>query len=301
MAIFLKVIKKNCVDDKQGKLFYFLGIAFAFLLCIAFLTILILPVTAPEIFFTDRDSYDAAINQLNSRYTSGRNTRFHETSNYSYYLNYQESDDNLLLTIDMRDKYVSNTEHTINYIFKSGKFIIEYTNTRSGKEFFSATFTKRNDGFAIHKKYLLRLTESQIHNALIAIESSTIAIKDNACKYINLAISEYVEFEHTVNAIFGSGLAFFIFFLVICLGLIIIYILASKWDAAQRTANYQYLQYLPQDTIGGSNNNVNNIADDTYILTSETISSLKKYKELLDNEIITEDEFKKLKSELLNL
>lgn len=300
MANFLKVIKKNCVDDKQGKLFYFLGIAFAFLLCIVFLTIFILPLTTPEIFFTDRDSYDAAINRLNSRYTSGRNTRFHETSNYSYYLNYQEIDDNLHLTINMRDKYVSNTEHTINYVFESGNFVIEYSNTRSGKEVYSATFTKRNDGFAIHNKYLLRLTESQIHNALTAIESSTIAIEDNACAYINSAISEYVKFDHTVNAIFGSGLAFFILFLVICLILIIFYILASKWDAALRNTNYQYLQYLTQDTID-SNDNARNVANDTYILTPETISSLKKYKELLDNEIITEDEFKKLKSELLNL
>lgn len=216
-------------------------------------------------------------------------------------MNYKESDDNLLLTINMHDKRVSNTEHTINYVFKSGNFIIEYINTRSGKEFFSATFTKRNDGFAIHKKHLLRLTESQIHTALTAIESSTIAIKDNACASINLAISEYVEFEHTVNAIFGSGLAFFIILLIICLGLIIIYILASKRDAAILTAKYQYLQYLPQDTIEGTNNNAIDIAEDTYILTSETISKLKKYKELLDNEIITEDEFKTLKSELLSL
>lgn len=301
MANFLNVFKTNCVDNKQGRLFYFLGIAFAFLICIVFLTIFILPLATPEIFFSDRDSYDATINHFNSRYTSERNTHFHESSNYSYYLNYKESSDDLFLTVIMSDKRISYTEHNINYIFKSGNFIIEYSNVTSGKEVFNATFTKKNDEFAIHNKYLLRLTESQINTALSAIESSTITIENYACPYINLAISEYIEFDHAINTIFGVGLAFFIFFLIICLTLIIIYALASKRDTALHNASYQYLQYLPQDSIESSNDSAKGITDDTPILTSETIAILKKYKELLDKEIITENEFKSIKSKLLDI
>lgn len=300
MANFLKVFKTNCVDNKQGRLFYFLGIAFAFFMCIVFLTIFLLPLTTPYLFFSDRDSYDMTLDSLENRYSPDRNTRFHESSSYSYYLSYVETNDNLTLDISMIDKR-SSTEHDIKYIFKSGNFIIEYSNVTSGKEIFNATFTKKNDEFAIHNKYLVRLTESQIYTALSAIESSTITIENYACPYINLAISEYIEFDHAINAIFGVGLAFFIFFLIICLILIIIYALASKRDAARYNVSYQYLQYLPQDTIESSNDSAKDIAEDTPILTSETIAILKKYKELLDKEIINENEFKSIKSKLLDI
>lgn len=300
MANFLKVFKTNCVDNKQGRLFYFLGIAFAFFMCIVFLTIFLLPLTTPYLFFSDRDSYDMTLDSLENRYSPDRNTRFHESSSYSYYLSYVETNDNLTLDISMIDKR-SSTEHDIKYLFKSGNFIIEYSNVTSGKEIFNATFTKKNDEFAIHNKYLVRLTESQIYTALSAIESSTITIENYACPYINLAISEYIEFDHAINAIFGVGLAFFIFFLIICLILIIIYALASKRDTARYNVSYQYLQYLPQDTIESSNNSAKDIAEDTPILTSETIAILKKYKELLDKEIITENEFKSIKSKLLDI
>lgn len=300
MANFLKVFKTNCVDNKQGRLFYFLGIAFAFFMCIVFLTIFLLPLTTPYLFFSDRDSYDMTLDSLENRYSPDRNTRFHESSSYSYYLSYVETNDNLTLDISMIDKR-SSTEHDIKYIFKSGNFIIEYSNVTSGKEIFNATFTKKNDEFAIHNKYLVRLTESQIYTALSAIESSTITIENYACPYINLAISEYIEFDHAINAIFGVGLAFFIFFLIICLILIIIYALASKRDTARYNVSYQYLQYLPQDTIESSNDSAKDIAEDTPILTSETIAILKKYKELLDKEIITENEFKSIKSKLLDI
>lgn len=300
MAKFVNTFKANCVDNKKGKLFYFLSIAFAFFMCIVFLTIFLLPLTTPYLFFSDRDSYDMTLDSLENRYSPDRNTRFHESSSYSYYLSYVETNDNLTLDISMIDKR-SRTEHDIKYIFKSGNFIVEYSNVTSGKEIFNATFTKKNNEFAIHNKYLVRLTESQIYTALSAIESSTITIENYACPYINLAISEYIILDYTVSAVFGVGITFFIFFLTVCIVLITIYLIACKKNTTHLNANYQYLSYPPQKNIESSIDNTITKTESTTLLTAETIATLKKYKELLDKEIISEDEFKSIKSNLLNL
>lgn len=302
MSNFLKVVKNNCVDNKQGKLFYFLGISFAIILSIVFLIIFILPLASPYTFFAHRESYDEVTRSLKNKYLPERNIRFQESYNYKYTLNYKKNNENLHINVNMVDKTVNSNEHYIEYVFDSGKFIIKYTSRKNGKEIYNATFTKKNDEFAIHIKYLIKLSDNEINSALTAIELSTIALENYACPYINQAISEYIEFNHAINAIFGAGLTFFIFFLAICCALIAIYILASKMNISNKNVNYQHLQYLSQEeTIESFNNYTKTIAESTTLLTSETIATLKKYKELLDKEIITENEFKSIKSKLLNL
>lgn len=276
MTSFLNIIKVNCVKDNQGKFFYFLGLIIVFFLCLSCLTVLLVSTINSNLFFIDRDSFDNTILNLESRYTPDRNIRFYEDSFYKYYLMYNRLDDSLRIYVSIDNKNNSYIEHKIDYIFEYGKIEIKYTYIEGAKENFSTEIIKKNNDYNILNKYKKDLNSDQITLANTMIDNSIIAFEKNALSDINSAISEYTLFQNIYNIVFIVSLTFFIFLFLVSISMLIIYAVA-------------YNQPDIEDEKAFSK------------LTAETIAIMKEYKELLDNQIISEEEFTIIKSKLLNL
>lgn len=276
MANFFSIIKNNCVNDNQGKFFYFLTLILIFLFCMLCLSIFLISTINPNIFFIDRENFDTTILNLESRYTPDKNVKFYESSFYRHYLVYNSSNGNLRVNINIADKFSIYPKHNIDYIFQYGKLDIKYTYLEGSKEIFNAEVIKKNNEFYILEKSKKKLNDEQIAMTTEMLETSITAFDHNALSSFNFAISEYIEFQNTLNITFAVSLTFFIFLLLVCVSMIVLFVLAyNRPDIDEGKAVAK--------------------------LTSDTIEILKKYKELLNNKIISEEEFKIIKSKLLNL
>lgn len=282
MANFFNIIKSKCIENKRGKTYYILSLSIVFLLCISCLIIFLISTISPNLFFTDRDSYDTLIEDLESKYTPDQNAIFYENifnkyMFYKYYLMYNRVDDNLRININIESKIDSTySEDKIEYIFKNGKLKIYYTSFEDNKEIFSTEFIKKDSEFEVLDKYKKYLDEPQIEEAIKHIRNSIDYLKKVDISTMHSAISEYTIFQNNLNTVFAVSLTFFIFFFLVAIAMLILFFVAYKRP---------YVEDAKTITI----------------LTDETVAILKKYKELLDNKIITEEEFEIIKSKHLNL
>lgn len=282
MANFFNIIKSKCIENKRGKTYYILSLSIVFLLCISCLIIFLISTISPNLFFTDRDSYDTLIEDLESKYTPNRIVLFYENifnkyMFYKYYLMYNRADDNLRININIESKIGSTySEDKIEYIFKNGKIKIYYTSFEDNKEIFSTEFIKKDSEFEVLDKYKKYLDEPQIEEAIKHIRNSIDYLKEVDISTMHSAISEYTIFQNNLNTVFAVSLTFFILFFLVAIAMLILFFVAYKRP---------YVEDAKTITI----------------LTDETVAILKKYKELLDNKIITEEEFEIIKSKHLNL
>lgn len=282
MANFFNIIKSKCIENKRGKTYYILSLSIVFLLCISCLIIFLISTINPNLFFTDRDSYDTLIEDLESKYTPDQNAIFYENifdkdMFYKYYLMYNRVDDNLRININIERKIGSAySEDKIEYIFKNGKLKINYIYFKDNKEIFSAGFIKKDSEFEVLDKYKKYLDESQIESAIKYIRNSIYYLKEVDISTMHSAISEYTIFQNNLNTVFIVSLTLFILFFLVGIAMLIVFYVAYKQP---------YVEDAKTITI----------------LTDETVAILKKYKELLDNKIITEEEFELIKSKHLNL
>lgn len=282
MANFFNIIKSKCIENKRGKTYYILSLSIVFLLCISCLIIFLISTISPNLFFTDRDSYDTLIEDLESKYTPDQNAIFYENifnkyMFYKYYLMYNRVDDNLRININIESKIDSTySEDKIEYIFKNGKLKIYYTSFEDNKEIFSTEFIKKDSEFEVLDKYKKYLDEPQIEEAIKHIRNSIDYLKKVDISTMHSAISEYTIFQNNLNTVFAVSLTFFIIFFLVAIAMLILFFVAYKRP---------YVEDAKTITI----------------LTDETVAILKKYKELLDNKIITEEEFEIIKSKHLNL
>lgn len=240
------------------------------------MTVLLISTINSNLFFIDRDSFDNTILNLESRYTPDQNIKFYEDSFYKHYLMYNILDDNLRIYVSIDNKNNSYIVHKIDYIFENGKIEIKYTLIEGAKESFSTEIIKKNNYYDILNKHKKDLNSDQVTLAITMINNSIIAFEKNAISNINSAISEYTLFQNISNTVFIVSLTFFIFLLIVSIVMLTIYAVA-------------YNQPDIEDEKALSK------------LTAETIAILKKYKELLDNQIISEEEFTTIKSNLLKL
>lgn len=277
MANFFNIIKSKCVENKRGKAYYILSLSIVFLLCFSCLIIFLISTISPNLFFTDRDSYDTLIEDLESKYTPDQNVIFYEDSLNKHYLIYNRVDDNLRLYVNIENKIGSTySEDKIEYIFKNGKLKIYYTSFEDNKEIFSTEFIKKDSEFEVLDKYKKYLDEPQIEGAIKYIRNSFYYLKKVDISTMHSAISEYTIFQNNLNTVFAVSLTFFIIFFLVAITMLILFFVAYKRP---------YVEDAKTITI----------------LTDETVAILKKYKELLDNKIITEEEFEIIKSKHLNL
>lgn len=277
MANFFNIIKSKCIENKRGKTYYILSLSIVFLLCISCLIIFLISTISPNLFFTDRDSYDTLIEDLESKYTPDQNVLFYEDSLSKHYLIYNRVDDNLRLYVNIENKIGSTySEDKIEYIFSNGKIKIYYTSFEDNKEIFSTEFIKKDSEFEVLDKYKKYLDEPQIEGAIKYIRNSFYYLKKVDISTMHSAISEYTIFQNNLNTVFAVSLTFFIIFFLVAIAMLILFFVAYKRP---------YVEDAKTITI----------------LTDETVAILKKYKELLDNKIITEEEFEIIKSKHLNL
>lgn len=282
MANFFNIIKSKCIENKRGKTYYILSLSIVFLLCISCLIIFLISTINPNLFFTDRDSYDTLIEDLESKYTPDQNAIFYENifdkdMFYKYYLMYNRVDDNLRININIESKIGSiYFEDKIEYIFNNGKIKIDCTSFEDNKVIFSAGFFKKDSEFEVLDKYKKYLDEPQIESAINDIRSSFYYLKEVDISTMHSAISEYTIFQNNLNTVFIVSLTLFILFFLVGIAMLIVFYVAYKQP---------YVEDAKTITI----------------LTDETVAILKKYKELLDNKIITEEEFEIIKSKHLNL
>lgn len=282
MANFFNIIKSKCIENKQGKVYYILSLSMVFLLCFSCLILFLISTINPNLFFTDRDSYDTLIEDLESKYTPDQNVLFYENIFdkdlfYKYYLMYNRVDDNLRININIESKIGSiYFENKIEYIFNNGKIKINYTSFENNKEIFSTEFIKKDSEFEVLDKYKKYLDEPQIKSAILNIRNSIYYLNQADISTIHSAISEYTIFQNNLNIVFTVSLTFFILFFLVGVAMLIVFYVAYKQP---------YVEDAKTITI----------------LTDETVAILKKYKELLDNKIITEEEFELIKSKHLNL
>lgn len=277
MANFFNIIKSKCIENKRGKAYYILSLSIVFLLCISCLIIFLISTISPNLFFTDRDSYDTLIEDLESKYTPDQNVLFYEDTLSKHFLKYNRVDDNLRLYVNIENKiYSTYSEDKIEYIFKDRKIKINYASFEYNKEIFSAEFIKKNSEFEVLDKYKKYLDEPQIESAINDIRSSFYYLKEGGISTMHSAISEYTIFQNNLNTVFAVSLTFFILFFLVGIAMLILFYVAYKRPYVEDTK-----------TIA--------------ILTDDTVAILKKYKELLDNKIITEEEFEIIKSKHLDL
>lgn len=278
MANFFNIIKSKCIENKRGKTYYILSLSIVFLLCISCLIIFLISTISPNLFFTDRDSYDTLIEDLESKYTPNQIVLFYDNSLYKYYLEYNRANDNLRININIESNIAGSTyfEDKIEYIFKNGKLKINYTSFEDNKEIFSTEFIKKDSEFEVLDKYKKYLDEPQIEGAIKYIRNSFYYLKKVDISTMHSAISEYTIFQNNLNTVFAVSLTFFIIFFLVAITMLILFFVAYKRP---------YVEDAKTITI----------------LTDETVAILKKYKELLDNKIITEEEFEIIKSKHLNL
>lgn len=277
MANFFNIIKSKCIENKRGKVYFIISLSMVFLLCFSCLIIFLISTINPNLFFTDRDSYDTLIEDLESKYTPNQIVLFYDNSLYKYYLKYNRVDDNLRLYVNIENKIGSTYfEDKIEYIFKDGKLKINYTSFEDNKEIFSTEFIKKDSEFEVLDKYKKYLDEPQIEGAIKYIRNSFYYLKKVDISTMHSAISEYTIFQNNLNTVFAVSLTFFILFFLVAIAMLILFFVAYKRP---------YVEDAKTITI----------------LTDETVAILKKYKELLDNKIITEEEFEIIKSKHLNL
>lgn len=277
MANFFNIIKSKCVENKRGKTYYILSLSIVFLLCFSCLIIFLISTINPNLFFTDRDSYDTLIEDLESKYTPDQNVLFYEDSLSKHYLIYNRVDDNLRLYVNIENKIGSTySEDKIEYIFNNGKIKIYYTSFEDNKEIFSTEFIKKDSEFEVLDKYKKYLDEPQIEGAIKYIRNSFYYLKKVDISTMHSAISEYTIFQNNLNTVFAVSLTFFIIFFLVAIAMLILFFVAYKRP---------YVEDAKTITK----------------LTDDTVAILKKYKELLDNKIITEEEFEIIKSKHLNL
>lgn len=276
MANFFNIIKSKCIENKRGKTYYILSLSIVFLLCISCLIIFLISTISPNLFFTDRDSYDTLIEDLESKYTPNQIVLFGDSWR-KYYLVYNRANDNLRININIKSEdHGTYSEDKIEYIFKNGKIKIYYTSFEDNKEIFSTEFIKKDSEFEVLDKYKKYLDEPQIEDAIKYIRNSFYYLKEVDISTMHSAISEYTIFQNNLNTVFAVSLTFFIIFFLVAIAMLILFFVAYKRP---------YVEDAKTITI----------------LTDETVAILKKYKELLDNKIITEEEFEIIKSKHLNL
>lgn len=274
MANFFNIIKSKCIENKRGKTYYILSLSIVFLLCFSCLIIFLISTINPNLFFTDRDSYDTLIEDLESKYTPNQIVLFYEDSFDKHFLKYNRVDDNLQLNVNIGSRHF---EKKIEYIFKNGKLKINYIYFKDNKEIFSAEFIKKDSEFKVLDKYKKYLDESQIEAAILNIRNSIYDLNNEAdISTILSAISEYAIFQNNLNIVFAVSLTFFILFFLAGTTMLIVFFVAYKRP---------YVEDIKTITI----------------LTDDTVAILKKYKELLDNNIISKEEFELIKSKYLNL
>lgn len=276
MANFFNIIKSKCIENKRGKVYFIISLSMVFLLCFSCLIIFLISTINPNLFFTDRDSYDTLIEDLESKYTPNQIVLFYDSWR-KYYLVYNRANDNLRININIKSEdHGTYSEDKIEYIFNNGKIKIYYTSFENNKEIFSTEFIKKDSEFEVLDKYKKYLDEPQIEDAIKYIRNSFYYLKEVDISTMHSAISEYTIFQNNLNTVFAVTLTFFIIFFLVAIAMLILFFIAYKRPCVED-------------------------AKTITILTDETVAILKKYKELLDNKIITEEEFEIIKSKHLNL
>lgn len=120
-------------------------------------------------------------------------------------------------------------------------------------------------------------------------------------------LSDYLTFDQIVRTVFIVSLVFLIVFFLLFISMLTLYIVVKK-----KKFNFQANDALVcnnyNDEILKKTNDESlittpsiNKTDSVNMITTEKMETLKNYKNLLDNDIVSEDEFKMIKSKLLDL
>lgn len=120
-------------------------------------------------------------------------------------------------------------------------------------------------------------------------------------------LSDYLTFDQIVRTVFIVSLVFLIVFFLLFISMLTLYIVVKKKKFNFQTNDALVCNNYNDEILKKTNDESlittpsTNKTDSVNMITTEKMETLKNYKNLLDNDIISEDEFNMIKSKLLDL
>lgn len=120
-------------------------------------------------------------------------------------------------------------------------------------------------------------------------------------------LSDYLTFDQIVRTVFIVSLVFLIVFFLLFISMLTLYIVVKKKKFNFQTNDALVCNNYNDEILKKTNDESLittpsiNKTDSVNMITTEKMETLKNYKNLLDNDIVSEDEFKMIKSKLLDL
>lgn len=315
MTKFLNCFNQKIVNSKRGKIFYFVGMTIAIIMVIVFFTLFLLSILNAGIFMPEFSSYEYLLSGLKYKYLSDETIEFYSNSNYSFKLYYYEySIQDLFLNISIEDKQ-NSINHNIIYFLYTNELNVNYAyRNLLNDNYFSFNYKLINNQLEIDYFFSedYTLNESTIALADAARELGQkmffeYAITRTWQHNFDSVLSDYLTFDQIVRTVFIVSLVFLIVFFLLFISMLTLYIVVKK-----KKFNFQANDALVcnnyNDEILKKTNDESlittpsiNKTDSVNMITTEKMETLKNYKNLLDNDIISEDEFNMIKSKLLDL
>lgn len=305
MTKFLNCFNQKIVNSKRGKIFYFVGMTIAIIMVIVFFTFFLLSILNAGIFMPEFSSYEYLLSGLKHEYLNDETIEFYSNSNFNFKLLYnEESIRKLYLSINIEDKQ-NSAYHIINYHFWPNDLRIDYEyNSFLNDAYFNINYKVINNQVEIDYFNSDDYTdkESAIALADAARELGQkmffeYAITRTWQHNFDSVLSDYLTFDQTVRNILIVSLVFLIIFFLLLISMLTLYIVVKKKKLSFQSNDLLIFNNCNEETIKKSDDKT----DSVDMITNEKMETLKNCKNLLDNGIISEDEFNMIKSKLLDL
>lgn len=315
MTKFLNCFNQKIVNSKRGKIFYFVGMTIAIIMVIVFFTLFLLSILNAGIFMPEFSSYEYLLSGLKYEYLSNETVEFYSNSNYSFKLYYYEySIQDLFLNISIEDKQ-NSINHNIIYFLYTNELNVNYAyRNLLNDNYFSFNYKLINNQLEIDYFFSedYTLNESTIALADAAIELAQkmffeYAITRTWQHNFDSVLSDYLTFDQIVRTVFIVSLVFLIVFFLLFISMLTLYIVVKKKKFNFQTNDALVCNNYNDEILKKTNDESlittpsTNKTDSVNMITTEKMETLKNYKNLLDNDIISEDEFNMIKSKLLDL